>query len=75
MSKELSKSISTTLSLGNCFCASAMMHTARDVLPHDSGPKISTTLPRAMPPPSTESSVKHPVEIRSLQAAVAFGVC
>jgi hypothetical protein len=43
------------------------MHTAKDVLPQDSGPNISTTLPRAIPPPSTESSVKHPVDILSLQ--------
>ena len=43
-------------------CASATTWVARVVLPEPSGPKISTTLPRGMPPmPSARSSARAPV--------------
>jgi len=53
------------------FCASAIMWRARVVLPLDSGPKISATLPRGTPPtPRARSSASEPVEIAgTLRAA------
>ncbi len=46
------------------FCASATTCNATVVLPEDSGPNISITLPRGNPPtPSATSSARHPVEI------------
>ena len=47
-------------------CASAMMCCTSVVLPDDSGPKISITRPRGMPPtPSAMSSAIEPVGIVS----------
>src|SRR5690348_4095762 len=49
------------------FCASATTCRASVVLPDDSGPKISTTRPRGMPPtPSAASKEMAPVEITEM---------
>ena len=46
------------------FCACAMIWSESVVLPEDSGPKISTTRPRGMPPtPSAASTASEPVGI------------
>ena len=47
-----------------------MMLRARVVLPLDSGPKTPMTRPRGMPPPRMPSTVRQPVELRSLHACV-----
>lgn len=44
----------------------AMMLRARVVLPLDSGPNTSMMRPRGMPPPRMPSTVRQPVEMRSL---------
>jgi len=50
-----------------CFCASATMCRARVVLPPDSGPNISTTLPRGTPKvPSAISRLKEPVDMAGI---------
>jgi len=52
------------------FCASAMMCSARVVFPEDSGPKISVTRPRGIPPiPRATSSEMAPVEMTGMSFA------
>ncbi|OPZ51317.1 MAG: hypothetical protein BWY92_00235 [Firmicutes bacterium ADurb.BinA052] len=54
------------------FCASAMICSATVVLPEDSGPYISATRPRGMPPtPNARSSAIAPVGITSTVALAA----
>src|SRR5208283_3470856 len=60
-------SASTKAAMPPCFCASAMTCSAMVVLPEDSGPKISITRPRGMPPtPSAASNEMDPVEITEM---------
>ena len=50
-----------------CFCVSAITWSIIVVLPDDSGPYISTTLPFGSPPiPSAASNVRDPVETASI---------
>src|SRR6266550_177519 len=49
------------------FCACAMICSESVVLPEDSGPKISTTRPRGMPPtPRAASTASEPVGITAM---------
>ncbi len=59
-------SASTNAAVPPWLCAEAMMASVSVVLPEDSGPKISMTRPRGMPPtPSAMSSPSEPVGIES----------
>ena len=59
-------SASTNAAVPPLLCAEAMMASVSVVLPEDSGPKISMTRPRGMPPtPSAISRPSEPVGIES----------
>ena len=56
--------------------ALAMTWSARVVLPDDSGPNSSVTLPRGMPlPPSAMSSDNEPVPMPSILAYLCSSIC